>query len=717
MNNEKKFDAVSFAVFFPAIIALAVIPVLMRVTCVITDLKQTYDIFGGTEKEDGYYLIDVFSQCKAYAAVVAAIAMIAVAVGGCMFIFRHADKRNLFIVGASGVYLAMALISACLSKYPSIAFNGEYDRAEGFYTTACYMIMLLFSMYVFRKEQNFRPAIYALFFCVAINAVLGVFQFTGNSLMNNDWFNAVITDPAYRGEIVAKENYGRTVYGALYHYNYVGSFAGMLVPLFTTLAIFDKKLGFRICCAVADLLCLFMLFGSTARSGVVAVAAAAVVGIIVFAKVIAKHWKISLSAVAAAAVVLVGANAAMDGALLKRVPSIFTDVIEFIMPAKEGETLFDNVPVKEIKELSNGDLVFVAQTDELRISFDTAELTYRMYDKSGAEVPYVRAEDGKCTIKDERYTGIELELYSSEETLNMYQDFLFFTMPGNKNESLLFRLMGEKSIRHINANTGTREPIVNAEAIGFEGKEKVGSARGYIWSRTFPLLKKCLAVGYGADTFAYFFPQTDYLAKFYCYDGNFYMTVDKVHDLYLQQFFSHGLIALIAMLFIFVWYLVDCFRLYALRKEYRTEQIFGASVMLAVVGYLAAGFFNDSVVSVAPIFWILLGIGFALNTINRRADRGEVVDLDDSDSLARKMTKQEKQFMEQAEERSEEIIRKLHSDQAVSENAPKNTPKAERKPIDPQEAKALFEKIANMTPVKETEDAEDKETEKGGEDE
>ena len=73
---------------------------------------------------------------------------------------------------------------------------------------------------------------------------------------------------------------------------------------------------------------------------------------------------------------------------------------------------------------------------------------------------------------------------------------------------------------------------------------------------------------------------------------------------------------------------MDCFRLYALRREYRTEQAMGISVMLGIVGYLAAGMFNDSVVSVAPVFWILLGVGAALNTINRRADRSVAVDED-----------------------------------------------------------------------------------------
>ena len=52
------------------------------------------------------------------------------------------------------------------------------------------------------------------------------------------------------------------------------------------------------------------------------------------------------------------------------------------------------------------------------------------------------------------------------------------------------------------------------------------------------------------------------------------------------------------------------------------------NTFIIIVGYLAAGMFNDSIVSVAPVFWILLGVGAALNTINRRADRNIAVDDD-----------------------------------------------------------------------------------------
>ena len=55
--------------------------------------------------------------------------------------------------------------------------------------------------------------------------------------------------------------------------------------------------------------------------------------------------------------------------------------------------------------------------------------------------------------------------------------------------------------------------------------------------------------------------------------------------------------------------------------------------MLAIIGYLGAGFFNDSVVPVAPIFWILLGTGIAVNylvkdeayRIQERIDKASII--------------------------------------------------------------------------------------------
>ena len=97
------------------------------------------------------------------------------------------------------------------------------------------------------------------------------------------------------------------------------------------------------------------------------------------------------------------------------------------------------------------------------------------------------------------------------------------------------------------------------------------------------------------------------------------MNVDKPHNLYLQIGMNQGGIALVAFLVLVITYLVHSIKLYALKTEYDTSDAMGIAMMLAIVGYLGAGFFNDSVVSVAPIFWILLGTGMAVNYMKQKS--------------------------------------------------------------------------------------------------
>lgn len=81
-------------------------------------------------------------------------------------------------------------------------------------------------------------------------------------------------------------------------------------------------------------------------------------------------------------------------------------------------------------------------------------------------------------------------------------------------------------------------------------------------------------MGRGPDTFFAEFPQGDLLGKLYAYDSA-QTIVDKPHNLYLQIGISEGGIALAAFLVMMIAYLVDSFRLYALRREYTAQQVAG----------------------------------------------------------------------------------------------------------------------------------------------
>ena len=69
--------------------------------------------------------------------------------------------------------------------------------------------------------------------------------------------------------------------------------------------------------------------------------------------------------------------------------------------------------------------------------------------------------------------------------------------------------------------------------------DRFATGRGYIWSRTLPIVLEKPLLGYGGDTFALYFPQNDLLGKANTYN-TFNMYVDKPHNMYLQMVVNFG---------------------------------------------------------------------------------------------------------------------------------------------------------------------------------
>jgi O-antigen ligase len=148
-----------------------------------------------------------------------------------------------------------------------------------------------------------------------------------------------------------------------------------------------------------------------------------------------------------------------------------------------------------------------------------------------------------------------------------------------------------------------------AESFGFEGVERLGSNRGYIWSRSIPLLAKNIFIGQGTDCFAFAFPQNDVRAKLR-FLSNPYVIVDKPHNMYLQTGINTGVISLVITLAVFVLFIWQSFSVVKSKNYLLTAIRLG--ILGGCVAYMVAGLTTDSVVSVAPVFWVMLGTGFGL---------------------------------------------------------------------------------------------------------
>ncbi|URZ08401.1 O-antigen ligase family protein [Clostridium felsineum] len=139
-------------------------------------------------------------------------------------------------------------------------------------------------------------------------------------------------------------------------------------------------------------------------------------------------------------------------------------------------------------------------------------------------------------------------------------------------------------------------------------KQSIGSGRGYIWGQSFKLLKSTIIVGHGPDSFAAFFPKNDPNRRVLKT-----VIVDKPHNMYFQIAINTGVMSLIAVLALFIMYVVTSFKLYIKANIDNFYDIFGLAVFIAFLSYIITAIFNDSVISVAPVFWILLGIGISAN--------------------------------------------------------------------------------------------------------
>jgi O-antigen ligase len=155
------------------------------------------------------------------------------------------------------------------------------------------------------------------------------------------------------------------------------------------------------------------------------------------------------------------------------------------------------------------------------------------------------------------------------------------------------------------------EPV---EAFGFKGRERWGTMRGYIWSRSFPLMLKYPVIGSGPDTFFSVFPNHDLYGKLRFFD-NPNTIVDKAHNLYIQTWITTGGVSALALIFLFGNYIVRAFiSLIKSKGEGRFNYGIRLGLLAAVTAFCVSSMATDSTVGSTGVFYVLLGLGYASNT-------------------------------------------------------------------------------------------------------
>jgi len=587
---------------FPLYLVIALVPLIIYVKKIIFNDPGNLYWDGISE----YY--DIFVYYKMVFLLIFTVA------GIFLYLFLHKnnpfERSKIPYYLSIGAYSVLTLLSAILSEYSHVAFFGIRERYEGAIVLLAYSVILFLSMNVFSHEKSIQILFGCLLASTAIISVIGIFQYFGLDIFQSEFYQKLITPASIAneaGRFTLRVN-ERTIFSTLYNPNYVGSYMALVMPVITVLIIWVKKPVHKLGLAVLLVLTIINWIGCDSRAGLVGTALAFAILVVLYRRKIWRHKWIALAVAGAACAGLIVFNFATHGSVVNRITRMLTlegkeDTSDAMAALNKALTGLTDVRMDDDKAeimTEKGTLCIMVRDDILSL-----------YDDNGQEV-MSEYSDNTVTITDDRFDNIFINIKPEEATLYIYYN----------NFQLMNIILTNDGLR----STSNRWMIYRGgreiESIGFKGREAFGSNRGYIWSRTLPLLKNTIFVGKGPDTFALYFPQYDFLNKLRLYQTGA-IFVDKAHNMYLQTALNTGILSLAAMLALFVMYVISSIKVYWKSDFDNFMHVAGLACFTAFCGYATAGMFNDSTIAVAPVFWVLLGLGTGINLKLKKEYRGK----------------------------------------------------------------------------------------------
>ena len=587
----------------PALLAVALVPLIVTAKQYKLDLSR-YSWFS-----NGSSSTDIFLYWKGQALIFLSFLMVAVSL---FLILEKKEyqpewkKIKVPELACLAAYVVFAVLSALLSEFRDTALFGGYEQWEGAIVLLAYGVLLTFVYLVVDTEQMIKMFVYAIITGSFIVGLIGTFQYLGM-----DFFRSSLGQAVMNLMSETKMNFTFNfpegwVYSTLYNPNYVGSFAALALPVLVATAMIEwRKIPpfWTILSMMGTCLMVVTLLGSQSLTGCV--------GVIVSLIFVAVYRFPTLLASMGGKKMAIGAGCI----------TVFVVVCCFLFPEqiRSGtDKLFhpkeDTHVLKELLSTETGLEITTVKNETmyLVIPEDTGS-RMTASDKNGESISLKADTEKQCYIpEDERFSDFRfypVQIKNEEENIPAVR--LVTASTGKE-----WNVAREKNQYLIYSVYGKYDTLEKIAAWGFENCQHFGDKRGYIWSRTFPLLKKYMIIGSGPDTFTQVFPNNDYVGKNNMnYNG---VTVTKPHNMYLQIWEQTGFISLLAFLSLFLMYFIKSIKLFWKRSLRTVTEKIGMAVMVSLVGYMVAGIANDSTVTVAPVFWGMLGLGMAINRMIKR---------------------------------------------------------------------------------------------------
>lgn len=577
--NKKK----STCYLVPLILLLTIVPLIVFVQKYQPNLSQFE--WSSLEVEK----FDFFMYHKAIAITVIGVVM-------CILLaFRYKARRMEFKLSYQFipvlVYAAFTLLSTLFSQYKYFGIHGSMEVFETLWVLLSYCVIAFYAYQFVNTFEELDCVMKWMTIGLAVMLALGVGQAAGYDFFMTHIGQELITGGRasdYGIDLTFEK--GR-VFLTVYNPNYVASYFALMIPMEVALLIRHKKWYMKAVYAVMLVASLVCLLASGNRSGIVAFALTGILVIVFYFKKIMKAWKFIVPAAVVAAVIFT-AFISKNDLIIEKFVRLFT----------ASETPDHAISKIETKE----DVAITYQGEVFHTRYEITEEGYisvSLYDDENESINHTFDENNYLYVVDDpRFPGFTIQAVNLNEevALGVVADHItWYFKKGDDNTYYYYNIFGRW------------DKINNPPRVAVKFLERVFEERGTIWSKTIPMLKNSILFGTGADTYTVTYPQNDYVNKTYA--GTQAALDVKPHCFYLQVATQSGVPAMIAIIVFYVWYFITGAKLYW-RASYKDGiEVLGAGIMFATFTYMIVSILNDSTVSVAPIFWALMGLGVSVN--------------------------------------------------------------------------------------------------------
>ena len=523
--------------------------------------------------------------------------------------FRKIFKRPQ--VYLSMVFLLLVIVSAIFSDFWHTSWWGTFERGEGAFMWLVYFAAFIAAMFYVRNIKHAWFILGGLIFSSIIMGAIGIGQMVGRDFFATDLAQTLILLGTGIADYVEEI---RPVFdianSTLYNPNTFGKYSAMLGPFLIIYAItYRGKPILNALLFAGGILMLGSVFASGSLGGAVgimAVAVVLVVTLVVRLYVNRKEIKFDSRISIAAAVLLLAVltMAATVPPLREGLNRNFARFAEMISGYGHGAIFDYAVEGNEFFVFRGGDTVMHMVVD----SFEERDWL-RVYDLAGNAVDIYERTFGRDG--DASYTRYVYNVPGYRRiAINRHSDFFSVDVGGAA--PLFFTLWGSR-IFGISPGMVLVDFDEEIPAWGFYGNERWGSNRGYIWSRSIPLMPRQTLIGTGPDTFMSIFPQHDVLGKLRFYN-NPHIMVDKAHNLFIQTWITTGGISAIVLFALFGHFAFTTF-MDLVKAKKMPASLYGLrlGVLCAVSAFVVSAMATDSTIGSTGVFFVILGLGYGLN--------------------------------------------------------------------------------------------------------